>query len=148
MLLLRARFAQASTGCARVSRCLSNVLLPRYHLRYYLSWSYTQISRTSPQRHVLWHLWGWGGCAAQVSLHCLGGFLACLHAHAAAAFFYLGTLSARDVGSRSTPYGFAYCKSSRERRVGSPAGQYLGCACVIKCLIEDNTVIISIAYMY
>ncbi len=40
---------------------------------------------------------------------------------------FLGTLSARDVGSRSTPHGFAYCKSSREQRVGFPAGQCLGC---------------------
>ncbi len=38
---------------------------------------------------------------------------------------YSGTLSARDVGPRSTPHGFPYCKSSRERRVGSPVGQYL-----------------------
>ncbi len=30
--------------------------------------------------------------------------------------------------SRSTPHGFAYCKSSREQRVGSPAGRYLWCA--------------------
>ncbi len=44
---------------------------------------------------------------------------------------YLGTLSERDVGSLSTLHGFAYCKSSRERRVGSPTGQYLGCACVL-----------------
>ncbi len=35
------------------------------------------------------------------------------------------------MGSRSMPHGFAYCKSSRERRVGSPAGQYLGCVCVL-----------------
>ncbi len=27
--------------------------------------------------------------------------------------------------SRSTPHGFAYCKGSREQRVGSPTGQYL-----------------------
>ncbi len=39
---------------------------------------------------------------------------------------YLGTLSEREVGSFSMPHGFAYCKSSREWWVGSPAGQYLG----------------------
>ncbi len=39
---------------------------------------------------------------------------------------YSDTLSARDVGgSRPTPHGFAYCESSSERWVGSPAGQYL-----------------------
>ena len=45
---------------------------------------------------------------------------------------YSGTLSARDVGPRSTLHGFAYCNSSRERRVGSPAGQYLGLSSLIR----------------
>ena len=119
-----------STGCARVSRCLSDVLHPRYHLRHCFSWPYTQISRTSPQSR-LWRPAGWGfgvGCAAQLSLCFSRGF------SGLPAFLYLGTLSVRSVVSScvlSTPHGFAYCKSSRERRVSSPAGQCLGCACVI-----------------
>ncbi len=73
--------------------------------------------------------WGLGlGCAVQLSMCCLGGFLARLHLRSLCGVLYSGTLSERDVGTRSTPHGFAYCKSSRERRVGSPAGQYLGCA--------------------
>ena len=37
---------------------------------------------------------------------------------------YSDTLSARDVGFWSMPHRFAYCKSPRGRRFGSPAGQY------------------------
>ncbi len=79
-------------------------------------------------------LWGLGsGCAAQLSLCCLGGFLARLRSHSLCGVLLSGyTLSERrGFCVLSTPHGFAYCKSSRERRVGSPAGQCLGCACVI-----------------
>ncbi len=75
-------------------------------------------------------LWWWLRCAG-LNVLSRGFFrLAVLHAHCLGVL-YLGTLSARDVGSHSMPHWFAYCKSSRERRIGAPAGQYLGCACVI-----------------
>ncbi len=68
------------------------------------------------------------GCAAQFSSCCLEGFLARLRSRSlCGVLLFLGTLSARDVGSSSTPHGFTYYKSSREQRVGSPAGQCLGC---------------------
>ncbi len=65
-------------------------------------------------------VWGGGGVA-----HCgsfgLGGFV-CLLSRA----LFGHTLSERRGGVRcSTPHGFAYCESSSEWWVGSPAGQYL-----------------------
>ena len=46
-------------------------------------------------------------------------------ARACCGVLYSDTLSERDVGSRTTLHGFAYCESSSERWVGSPEGQYL-----------------------
>ncbi len=62
------------------------------------------------------------GCASRVLGS--GGFRLA-HPRARCSVLYSDTLSARDVGSRSTPHGFSYCESSCERWVGSPEGQYL-----------------------
>ncbi len=79
---------------------------------------------------VVWRpsLWGWRGVARRRPLCCLRGVLSVGSPARALLrrFLFLGVLSARDVVSLFTPHGFAYCKSSREQRVGYPAGQYLG----------------------
>ncbi len=78
-------------------------------------------------KHVWRHPRGWWG----LGLHGAGlsvlsrGFAACPHARC-----FSGVLCFRVHSQRETwvpvprPHGFAYCKSSREQRVGSPAGQY------------------------
>ncbi len=62
---------------------------------------------------------------ASLSLLSRGFSLSLTHrrAHAFRRSLFGHTLSERRGGS--TPHGFAYCKSSREWRVGSPAGQHL-----------------------
>ena len=71
------------------------------------------------------------GFSARPRAHCCGVLLS-------------GTLSARDVGSRSTPHGFAYCKSSRQQRVGSPAGRYLSLSALpVLCRSSPGTALVS-----
>ncbi len=99
------RFSHLVSGCASLSHCRWNVLLPRYHLRYCLSWSCIQISRTSPQRRAflvtsLSGLVWWSRVGS-----CLGGFVGWLSRARASAFFYSDTLSARDVGLLPRPMG-------------------------------------------
>ena len=60
------------------------------------------------------------------------GFSAHLRTHVLRRSLFGYTLSERR-GLRSTPHGFTYCKSSRERRVGSPVGQYLSSPLLVLC---------------
>ena len=75
---------------------------------------------------TLWRprLWGWGVFLRVAGLSCLGGDFFCWLTRACTLqrSLFGHTLSKRR--GRSTPHGFAYCKSSSERWVGSPAGQY------------------------
>ncbi len=99
MLLLCARFARASTGCASISRSLWNVLLPRYHLRHCLSWPYTQKSRTSPQRRICGvpasGVWYRLRCAAHSVLS--RGFLVRLRSRSLCVVLYFWVHSQREM---------------------------------------------------
>ncbi len=115
----------AGTGCANLPHCFWNVLLPRYYLKYYLSWSCIQISRTSPQRRAFLVASHSGvGVRSRVG-SCLGIFLLLARACALRRSLFGHTLSKRrGLGVYSTPHGFAYCESSSERWFSSPVGQY------------------------
>ncbi len=63
------------------------------------------------------------GSASRASRCCLGGFLSSALPRALQRSLFGHTLSERR--GCSTPRGFAYCESSREWWVGSPAGQHL-----------------------
>ena len=78
---------------------LWNVLLPRYHLKYCLSWSCIQESKTSPQKRA--SLWcvvcPWGVVRLSFVGHaqaCLAGLLAVLRMPR---FVFSDALSAGDV---------------------------------------------------
>ena len=89
-------------------------------------------------------LWGvlWLVCASQASFCCLGVFLSSAHLRARIAAFFMGhTLSERC--GYSTPHGFAYCESSSERWIGSPAGQYLSSSLLVLCQSSPGTALVS-----
>ena len=97
-------------------------MLPRYHLRYCLSWPYTQISWTSPQRRAfLWRPWGWGAGSRGAGLSVLSrGFSLSWLTCARCGVLYSSTLSERRGLTFPRPTGSLTARVLRNRGSAPP----------------------------
>ena len=87
---------------------------------------YQNIPDEPPKARFLMASLGFAGCVMRRGSFGLGDFVCWLtRARALRRSLFGHTLSERRGGCYSTPHEFAYCESSSERWVSSPAGQYL-----------------------
>ena len=115
------RDSRLTTGETVISCKLNGI-----HLGHCLGMFDTENGIRKVVNDIVASLWGCGlGFSASRIFFVYGIFFRWLtNAPTRCGVLYSDTLSARDVGG-STPHGFAYCESLRERWVGSPAGQHL-----------------------